>query len=401
MPIRAFGRTPSISFFDCTIVLILLWLFGKNVVGTFSFSRQDHTLNALMTLYLLATFLSFLFSLRDPQRSFLAIKVIVLGYCVYWIALSVISTRHDLELVTAGLVIFGCAISILLLRSYFEIWSGGLSSAASVTDTAIVKSQVEMAGNRSNYLASLLLPILPISFARIFISRGRRILFWIGSCIVLAAGIFATMSRGATVGLAIGTLCAAGILRDKILRPKNLAMTLWIISTFLLMVPKDLLVANYALFSQMFASTDFNRIDLWRTAWMEFLKNPFFGVGPGCIYLYNSQFAIDVLYSHNYLLNTLADVGLVGTVPFVLILCVLSQRAYKLACMPIADPTAKVMGIGLFAGLMATLAHGLVEPTFVAQEYLVIFWVVIALVSLYARCYSVPRKQGDAMGAST
>jgi hypothetical protein len=36
-------------------------------------------------------------------------------------------------------------------------------------------------------------------------------------------------------------------------------------------------------------------------------------------------------------------------------------------------------------GFLSTLAHGLVEPTFPGQQYVVIFWIFTALVYLYQR----------------
>jgi O-antigen ligase len=82
-------------------------------------------------------------------------------------------------------------------------------------------------------------------------------------------------------------------------------------------------------------------------------------------------------------LSALAELGLAGSIPFFALISVLVRRSYKLCASGNGDRESRCLSIGLFIGLIATLAHGLVEPTFPGREYSVIFWVYASLIFLW------------------
>jgi len=192
-----------------------------------------------------------------------------------------------------------------------------------------------------------------------------------------------TMSKGAILSLIVGTVCATPVLYKAGVKGRHLLALLAIIAVFLFVVPTDLIAANYDMVVYRTENPDFNRLDLWRVAWKEFLHNPILGVGPYCIYIYNRQYAIDDLYTHNFILNALADLGLVGAIPFIMLLATMVRRSYKSCQGAFSDPELRWIVIGLFIGLISTLIHGLVEPTFPGREYSVIFWVCASFILLY------------------
>jgi O-antigen ligase len=202
---------------------------------------------------------------------------------------------------------------------------------------------------------------------------------------VIGFGLLITMSKGAILSLVLGTVCATPLFYKAGVKFRHLLIFLLVIVLFFLIVPTDLVATNYDMFVYRTDNPDLNRVDLWNIAWKEFVRNPILGVGPYCIYIYNRQYAIDDLYTHNFILNELADLGLVGAIPFILLVVVLVRLSYKACVSASTDLRSRWMSIALFVGLLSTLIHGLVEPTFPGREYSVVFWVYISLIALYAR----------------
>ncbi len=380
LTIKILGRAPTISFFDVAFVLALLFLVWKFIFGSFLFAR-DSTLGRLVIAYVLANFVSLLTNLRDPLRSLVAMKVIIFGYLAYVVARSLIKTREDLRFITYSWVFFGAAIAALLVYTYSITWS----SALQVENAFVVKSEVEISMGRSNYLAAILLPILPVAMALVFASRGRMAWLWLGISTLMTMGLLITMSRGAILSLVFGLVSMLPFIQFRRMRLnwRYALLGAGLIASLVFLIPEELFVTIYKNMEVLYRNSDWTRLSLWATAWNQFLRNPWLGVGPNCLYIYNAQYAVEGSDSHNYVLNTLAEVGIVGAIPFFVILATAVKRVYHFVSSARLQPSEHVIAIGFFCGLIATLVHGLVEPTFTGQQYIVTFWVLVAIVSAH------------------
>jgi O-antigen ligase len=273
---------------------------------------------------------------------------------------------------------------VLLIYHYVNDWASIIGQDA----TSEVKGEIGIDIGQSNYLAALLVPILPIAVAGAF--SGRRLHRIVGGvcAALILAGLLITMSKGAIIALLVGWLCAMPMLWRAGAKLRHALVLLGVLGCFILLalwVAPDLIVSYFERVLFRFDTPDFARLDLWKVAWEVFAAHPLLGIGPGSIYLYNRQFAIEVLYTHNFVLNTLAELGLAGGVSFFLLLWVLVRRSYRLCLSSLRDAKLNPIALGLFVGLLSTLAHGLVEPTFQGQQYVVIFWICMALIYLYQR----------------
>jgi O-antigen ligase len=379
--VSVFGRTPLISLFDITLIAFGSILFLRSILGTFTFDLTDKPVLFLALAYTFAQMLCFLFNLEDVPRGFLAIKVFVFGFLCYLVCVSVLKNSTDVRLVIESLVHWGGAIGLLLVYHFITDWSSLIGDVARYES----KSEIGIAIGRSNYLAALLVPILPIAVAAFLSARGfRRFLLSISTALIFA-GLVITMSKGAFLALLAGSLCAFPLLRQAGVKMKHLAIFLGAVTLLLLLFGRELLLFNYEMIVYRVDNPDMGRVDLWKVAWDAFVSHPLLGVGPNAIYIYNRQFAADDLYTHNYVLNTLAELGVVGSIPFFLLIGVLLRRSYCLCVSMITDPKLKYVTLGLFVGILSTLIHGLVEPTFQGQQYAVIFWICMAAVYLYWR----------------
>jgi len=378
--IPVFGRTPNLSLFDILLPMIVMYLVVRNFLGDCLTGFRDRTVLYLAVAYVLANMLSMMVNYRDVLRSFVAIKIFVFGFLTYWVLSATIRSRLTLERATVCLVVWGVVLGIMLLYRFVMDWSSVIGPEASYE----AKDQISIYGwARSNYLAAILVPILPVATGSAVIRHGVQRLMMIVAAGVIGFGLLITMSKAAILSLVLGAICATPLFYKAGLTLRHVLTLLSIIVLFFLIVPTDLVATNYDMFVYRADNPDLNRIDLWTIAWKEFVRNPVLGVGPYCIYIYNRQYAIDDLYTHNFILNALADLGLVGALPFVLLLAALVRRSYKACVSTSSDLNSRWMSISLYVGLISTLIHGLVEPTFPGREYSVVFWVCISLIMLY------------------
>jgi O-antigen ligase len=384
LEVSVFGRNPIVSPFDILFALVMLLFIWRSIFGTFTFDFSDTTVLFLSSMFMLTELTSITFNLREIPRGVLAIKIFAIGYLSYVLFVSAIRRAEDVQRILFGLILWGSTIAVLLIYHYVNDWASIIGQDA----TSEVKGEIGIDIGQSNYLAALLVPILPIAVAGAF--SGRRLHRIVGGvcAALILAGLLITMSKGAIIALLVGWLCAMPMLWRAGAKLRHALVLLGVLGCFILLalwVAPDLIVSYFERVLFRFDTPDFARLDLWKVAWEVFAAHPLLGIGPGSIYLYNRQFAIEVLYTHNFVLNTLAELGLAGGVSFFLLLWVLVRRSYRLCLSSLRDAKLNPIALGLFVGLLSTLAHGLVEPTFQGQQYVVIFWICMALIYLYQR----------------
>jgi O-antigen ligase len=366
------GRAPDVLLVDLCIVAITTFLVLRAILGSFHFDLSDTRLLLLASLYLLANLLSVIFNLQDVLRSILAIKVFAFGYLTYLLLVSTTRSRFAILRALYGMALWAGIVSVLLVYHFLTQWQ-----------TELDKNEIGLSMGKSNYLAAMLVPIVPLVVALLVVEKGlwRRTLLS-AVCVLVVLGLLITMSRGALASLLIASVLAIPLFRKAGLRWKHIAYSLMAMGVLGLTIPSELLSSNYALILARFQTPDVARVDLWTIAWQTFLQNPLLGVGPNCMYLYNYQFAFPDLHTHNFVLNNLAEVGLLGSIPFFAMIGIIVTRAYRLCLASTANHRASVLALGALVGLIATLTHGLVEPTFPGSQYSVVFWTCVAIVSV-------------------
>ncbi|OLC89412.1 MAG: hypothetical protein AUH86_25645 [Acidobacteria bacterium 13_1_40CM_4_58_4] len=372
------GRTPTVLAFDVLLPLVVVYMLWQNLFGACYWGFPDKTLFCLGLTYFFAQLLSLLFNFRDTLRSILLIKISFFGFLVYWIAIARTRSRIDLDRITNCLIAWGGILGLILLYRFVTDWASLIGPEASYE----VK-ELGISIGRSNYLAALLVPIFPLTLAAVTARTGCQKLMPILAAFAMAAGLLITFSKGALLALVVGAIVALPLLVKNGLRFRHVILFVVLAAVFLWVMPRDLVLSNYEMVAYRLNNPDLERPDLWRVAWREFLEHPILGIGPNCIYIYNRQYAIDVLHTHNFILNWLAEGGLVGALPFFAIISVLIRRSYNICLNPIQVPGLKRVCVALYVSLLSTLLHGLVEPTFQGPQYSVIFWSCAALIFLY------------------
>ncbi len=185
--------------------------------------------------------------------------------------------------------------------------------------------------SQPNAFAGYLSMILPFGVAMMLQPSRERPLVT-GATLVVAAGIAASLSRGAWVGVAIALALLALVWSPTTRRTLGATTAVGLAAVVLGvvgLVPREVTERIGVLFEN-FLAFDASSVELtpanfalvqrvahWQAAWAMLLANPMLGVGPGnfdaAYALYHLQRWPDSLgHAHNYYLNTLAEGGIVG-----------------------------------------------------------------------------------------
>ena len=167
-------RTPTILYLD---VFLPLWLayqiYFKNFIPDFG-DRKTAYLAAACFLAFLASAIS---NPLDVFKSVAAIKIYCIGFLFYGLA-----RRKPPSLLT--LSVWGGAVGVLLLYNYIHTWANLISTMNIVA----VKDEVGITLGRSNYVASILLMLIPLSIAAVPAESGKKRWLKFACCIVMILG---------------------------------------------------------------------------------------------------------------------------------------------------------------------------------------------------------------------
>ncbi|MCT4688607.1 O-antigen ligase family protein [Vallitalea sp.] len=229
-----------------------------------------------------------------------------------------------------------------------------------------------------NILGAVFVLFIPMSIALLTSDHNRWRKF-IAFCmtVVMAGGLFATMSRGAWISAAFGIGIFIIYKNKKLLLPLILCGGI-----ALLMVPSLSNRLTYMFTDEYKAkSSRGGRIYRWEEgieAWSE--GNKVIGLGLG---RYGGAVAtnndLSPFYMDNYYLKTLAEMGILGLVSFILLLiCVV--KWCTTAVIEERDRRKKDLMMGLFAGALGMLAQNGVENIFEVPMMVTYFWLCIGMI---------------------
>ncbi len=242
-----------------------------------------------------------------------------------------------------------------------------------------------------NVMATLMLVVWPLPFAffltiqhskwlpyRLIRMSGAVVAVYMGGILLL------TRSRGGYIAAAVAVVTVLWLSRQRFLAllitVTSAAAGFWFAS--------DLSQVSSAAVSAV-ADTDTLsfRLMVWQTAVSMIRDFPFTGVGMGtfndvAVRLYPFPI-VSTLGTHNLYLQVAVDLGLIGLIAFLAIVCVTiaqARMAYK-AVRQSDDKLLQAAVIGLFAGFISFLVHGLVDITVWGTRMAFWPWVLIALLT--------------------
>lgn len=361
--IHVSGRMPTVLYFD---LVLILWLVYYVLFEGFYLSLADWVVR-LGIFCVLSGMLSAVVNYRDVYKSLAAIKILACGLLFY-----AICRKAPPSILTLSL--WGALAGVLLLLDYRAVRLEDFGD-----DAQLAKNGIGIVLGKSNYVASILVLLIPLSVAGVSFSKGTLRFLYAFCAILTLGGLIATLSRGAIGALVLATILSLPLLFRAGMRLKHIFAALLLGGLLFVLLPSDLVRDNIALFAYRMANPDERRSELMAATWEVFKENPLVGVGPGQLGNAILYSATDVpsgqfLTSHNLVLNTLAENGLISGMVFLAIICIVLSRAYAAAA---AQPTA--LNVALFLGLLAATLHNMVEASIDGEQFQIVFWAVAAI----------------------
>jgi O-antigen ligase len=360
------GRQPVVLYFDAVLVIYLIYEMFWN--GFFpNFSGWVMRLGAFC---ILSGTLSSLVNYHDINKSLASLKVLICGLLVYAMARKAAPSILTLSL-------WGAAAAVLLLTNYQTVRYDEYEGEAGLKDV------IGVVLGRSNYVASILLLLIPLGVAAIFLHKGKIRLLFAACTMLMFGGLIATMSRGAMLAIVLATMLSLPLLYKAGLRVKHAMLVLALGGAAVILLPSDLLSANAALIVYRLENPDEGRPELMTASWESFKQNPLLGVGPGQLgnaiasHMQVPDFDQQYTNAHNLVLNALAENGLPAGLALLAMVGIVLYRAVRTA---VLHPAA--LNVALCVSLLAAVIHNMVEASFEGQQFQVVFWTVAGIVEM-------------------
>jgi O-antigen ligase len=358
------GKHPAILYFDGVFAL---WIAYEILWKDFN-PRFSGPILGLGTFCVIAGLISTVVNDHDPLKGIVAAKILGTGLLVFAVARSA-----PVGLMTPALV--GACTSVLLLQSYQAV------RYADYEGPAGLKDEIGMSMGRSNYVASILILLIPLAVAGAYTHRGKA--RWMCSICgaLMCMGLFVTMSRGAMLAIVCAVLLSWPLLRRAGMKLREPVIVLGILGLSLAAAPRDLLETDIALFAFRLENPDYERQEIMKASWDSFLENPVVGVGPGQLgnaiahHLLVPQYEVDYYNSHNLIINSLAEMGLPAGLALLIMIGIVMRNAWISA-----SQVPNATNIAVWVALLAAVIHNMVEASFAGEQFQVVFWTIAAMV---------------------
>jgi O-antigen ligase len=226
---------------------------------------------------------------------------------------------------------------------------------------------------------------------------SRRWLPWVLATTLAVQFLFIVLSGGRTALLAFFVM--AGLLGLRLRLPQRLRRMRWLALFGALPLLSVVLYLSGALSRFQVAQNKIekgavvdDRFFFWKVHLRMFLDSPWFGQGHAHLEAWvRRAYYLGMDYprlafrknfpAHNIFLETITDVGVVGTLALVAILVVMWRL---LSAAVRSCPSARLLFVIFSWGVVANLLHGLTENTFFASNialvYLMVLWVILWLI---------------------
>ena len=368
-------------------VIAFLWVCRRLAVGHFTVLTG---LEAPISLLLLMACLGYLISL-DPAISQARFWSLVLGIAFFYAFANLPAPQQRVRslVLFLGLLTIGIAAISLAGTDWGEVrlfplpW---LYSRIPTLVRGLPASGVPRTSDLFNprWIGITMGMLLPVLLSVLFFSRDRKLRLFTGAAALF--GMLLLLLSQSIQGL-VGL--AAGVFFLLVWRSR------WFL--LLILIPFGLAVLGITLFSlnlqnaATYLLSQNNplgiavvlRLDIWSRALAMIRDMPYTGIGLNTFSILQSQFYPGFLlglepHAHNLYLQTALDLGLPGLFAFLWILAAwfsTLRRNYRLA----TRWEYRILLLGLAAGIISYLAHGLIDAMMLGSKPGVAFWILLGM----------------------
>jgi O-antigen ligase len=218
------------------------------------------------------------------------------------------------------------------------------------------------------------------------VSARRRWAYGLAA-LVVAAALFLTYSRGAWLIGVPASLLFLAALRSR----RTLAIALGLL--FVLAIVVFLFLGSGRLTSLLDTSegTTFFRLQLWQSSWAMIRDHPILGVGlDNFLYQYRTHYVLptaweefDLSHPHNFVFDFWLRLGLPGLLLVLFLLIVFFRQGWR-AYRRLPSGPDRLLVLGLMAGMVDFVAHGLVDNAFFLVDLAFVFALMLAVLQITA-----------------
>lgn len=293
----------------------------------------------------------YLLKMKDALQSEFLLMLLMLSGIYLSIFFANIQVDRNYYYATELMKLFGiCALLYMLIRDFDDIRRLQTVLLGCLGFLGIWGIQQQMLGNErleglggnawadSNGIAAVYVLFLPVALARIY-SAGKRLEFWLALAVaaVMVALIVCTKSRGGLLGL-LTCLFSFGFYARKFFQVVKVALVLMLaVMPFASTAYLERIETMHVSDSEDLEGSARSRLILWQAGLMVFADNPILGTGfltyPEAKMNYEENFSYldndfrksvfrkeNKKVTHNSYIQMLSDCGLVGAIPYFLLI---------------------------------------------------------------------------------
>ena len=213
-------------------------------------------------------------------------------------------------------------------------------------------------------------------------SVRRRWLYLLAS-LLMAGALLLTYSRGAWIVGVPASLLFLAALRSR----RTLATVVGVLAVAAVII---LLVVGTGRLTSLLdagSGTTFFRVQLWRSSLGMIQDHPLLGVGlDNFLYAYRSSYVqptawaeFDLSHPHNFVFDFWLRLGLPGLLTIIWLLLAFYREAW-VSYRGLQEGNVRLLVVGLMAGMVNFVAHGLVDNAFFLVDLAFVFMLMLALV---------------------
>ncbi len=377
--VHSFG---SLVFSPVEVLVLacaLAWIVRRGRRRDVSWRRSPFDLPLL--LLVAAAFLSLLVT-EHMRESLRVLRTVIVEPALFYLLLvDTVRRRSEVLWLVGALMLGGVIISLVSFVQYF--WTGDLITAEGV-------GRVKAFYGSPNNVGLFLGRLLPVAACLAAFGRSGR-WAWGLAALGMGAAVVLTYSWGAWLGLAAAALFVGAVGGWR--RLARMAAAVGPAGLGLVLLAGEERLRSHFVFGEG-EGTTFLRLRLWESAlrmlsdgghWVE-------GVGlDNFLYLYREIYVadeaiidLDLSHPHNIILDFWLSLGLLGLIS----ICWLLARFFRwgwAAYRTSADATERALALGLLAGMVDLVVHGMVDNSFLLVDLAVVFWFFCGLVVILGR----------------